>query len=694
MTKTKKIITCLMLFSIAIVCAIGVFGVKALSNDNNNDKINYKIAPEITVDMPVGFSAELPNAVLNKSYAIPLVTAIDVYGDELFVKTNLYAHYYSENRSSIQIENNSFIPQFYGVYTLCYTATDCFNNVATKIFDVVCQDKTPLTATVVEESGNYYVGREVKVNDILIKNNIGETSVSVTATCDKAVYTVKNGVFIPEYVGEYTIEYVYSDYSESGKVSYTINVEGDQTPIFTSEISLPSYYILGVSYTLPSVTCKVYRNNASYNVYPKISLRYLSSESSSVISNNEFTPMVEGDIVITYEATMSGYSAKKEFPAKVVDVNYYDELDMGKYFQGKDIGVKTLGYGLTISSLTDGAYADFINPLLSRSLTMNLGIDADKNAFNSLDIYLTDFDNKDLQVKLSYVKNGDSAEFTINDEDFYNASFGFNKATTLNFKYDNETRSASMGGSDNVVIGKTLYGEDFNGFESEFITVKFVFTGVTGYSTIYVYSIDNQTLSNESGDGARPHVVFSPYKKGEGSLGDVIELDRIYVADVLSPSYSVQFYVLAPNGLYATSVEGEVLDFDTDYTKKHSFVATENGRYDVYIVVKDGFGNSETFAYSVNVINKEGPTFDLPSDNIIVSAGNTIKLHEAKVSDNVTPADKISIYVVVVCPDWTTEIVENGETYSPTQYGKYTVNYYAWDTDGNISIASYTFTVK
>ena len=87
MTKTKRNILCLVF---ALVCLFSVvFAVSAIyanassSNDSNNGKVNYKIAPEIMVEMPKGFSNEFPNAVLNKSYKIPNSSAIDVYGDSL-----------------------------------------------------------------------------------------------------------------------------------------------------------------------------------------------------------------------------------------------------------------------------------------------------------------------------------------------------------------------------------------------------------------------------------------------------------------------------------------------------------------------------------------------------------------------------------------------------------------------------------
>ena len=507
MANTKRKILCLVF---ALVCLFSVvFAVSAIyanasaSNNSNNGKINYKIAPEITVEMPKGFSNEFPNAVLNKSYAIPNSSAIDVYGDSLTVKTELYVHYYSETRSLINIENNAFTPNFYGIYTVCYKATDCFGNLAIKTFDIVCQDKTPLTATIKEqENGTFYVGREVKVNDIEIFNHIGDTNVVVTATCANSVYTLENLSFVPEYSGEYTVEYTYSDYSETGKVSYVINVEENQTPIFTSEISLPEYFILGVDYNLPSVTCKAYRNNICYTIDPKISYRYANSTMSNEISGGEFKPTVAGDIIITYQASLLGQSATKEFNAKIVDVNFTGSMDMAKYFQGADVGVKTLSYGVMASTLKDGATLDFINKVLSRQLSMSLGVDADKNAFNSLDILLTDFENKNEKIKISFVKNGEDANVVINDEEVFPVSNGFNEATNLSFEYQNETKEVSFAGSSNIVISKTLDGKAFNGFSSDFITVEFGFGGVTGYSSIspcFINDIKSMSVKNQLG---------------------------------------------------------------------------------------------------------------------------------------------------------------------------------------------------
>lgn len=147
------------LCSVSLAFAVGAVVGSAAHGDGEKQKINYEIAPEISVKMPEGFLSALPNAVLNNSYKIPTATAVDVYGDELTVSTKLYAHYYSETRSFIQIENNAFIPAFYGVYTVCYTAIDDFGNAAMQTFDITCEEKQPLTASLMTPDEEYFVGQ-------------------------------------------------------------------------------------------------------------------------------------------------------------------------------------------------------------------------------------------------------------------------------------------------------------------------------------------------------------------------------------------------------------------------------------------------------------------------------------------------------------------------------------------------------
>ena len=171
MKAKKKMMVATTLATISLV-AFGAAGLvaSAFSKEIEKTKINYEMKPEISVGMPEGFSEHLPNAVLNKSYKIPSAFAVDVYGDDLTVRTDLYAHYYSETRSLLQIENESFIPTFYGIYTVCYTAVDDFGNVATQTYDITCEEKQPLSASVLEMSGEYFVAQEIRVANIEVEN--------------------------------------------------------------------------------------------------------------------------------------------------------------------------------------------------------------------------------------------------------------------------------------------------------------------------------------------------------------------------------------------------------------------------------------------------------------------------------------------------------------------------------------------
>ncbi len=694
MKTKKKMIVAAMLAAISSV-AFGAAGVlaNAANKETERTKINYEIKPEISVEFPEGFSGALPNAVLNKNYKIPAATAVDVYGDALSVRTVLYAHYYSETRSLIQIENNTFTPAFYGVYTVCYTATDDFGNVAVETFDILCEERQPLTASIAQTSGEYFAGREVKIADITVENAIGKIDVQATATCAYASYPVENSVFVPEYAGEYTIEYTYSDYSETNHISYTMTVQDDATPVFVSGICLPEYFILGANYTMPEGKCKAYRAGAVYSIAPTLSVNYVSKNYSEEIVGGVFAPKMEGDIVITYEASAFGKSEKREYSAKVVDVNFTGAMTMEKYFQGEDIGLSASSYGVAISTLKNGASAAFINSVLSQTLTMNLGIDADKNAFSSLDIYLTDAEDKSQVVKISFEKANGNAKMVVNDDDYAYTTVTFEQAANFAFEYINSTRTVSMAGSDKIEVLNTLSGEPFQGF-GEFITVKYVFDGVDGYSTAYVYSIDNQSFSNEKGDGMRPYIIFSTYSEGYRKVGELVQIDRIYVADVLDPNYTVKYYVVAPSGKFVIDVAGELLDMDTDYTKEYTFLAAEKGKYVVYMEVEDSAGNNEIYAYSINVINTSAPEITLSGVNTEVPATSSITLATATVWDDATPADKMSVYVVVLCPNWETVMAENGKVFKPDQYGTYTVYYYVTDGDGNIAMESYQFTVK
>ena len=140
--KNKKLVVVLaasVISAVSIVGAVGLHNGMANAASNVTSKKNYEIKPEISVEMPAGFVDVFPNAVLNRSYKIPTATAIDVYGDALTVRTALYAHYYSETRSLIQMENNAFTPGFYGVYTVCYLAIDEAGNSTFVSYTIVCE---------------------------------------------------------------------------------------------------------------------------------------------------------------------------------------------------------------------------------------------------------------------------------------------------------------------------------------------------------------------------------------------------------------------------------------------------------------------------------------------------------------------------------------------------------------------------
>ena len=285
---------------------------------------NYYIAPEIIVDTKEYSLENIPSAVKGESYKLFSAKATDVYGNELVVETKVYLHYYSENKSLIPIENNAFIPTSIGTYTICYYTVDSLNNEKLLTVDIECEEIETISITLNEKVLTGMVGHSQKVATYNLSNCNGNGKVEILAVSKETgkEYFVKDNSFIPEYTGEYIIKYLYSDYTSKGQENYVINVVEDKTPKFMGDVNLPEFFIVYAEYYLPELPSKAYINNKVYDLTPTIEVKYLESGRTEKLSSNTFVPAEDGDVVITYIASLFGNTNQKEFRAKCVDVDF------------------------------------------------------------------------------------------------------------------------------------------------------------------------------------------------------------------------------------------------------------------------------------------------------------------------------------------------------------------------------------
>ncbi len=697
--KTFNIKRCLCVgaFIAIALCGIGVSYLGETKAAVDSGSSVSAVEPKITIDPADGYSlTSIPYAVKGEGYRVFEASAVDAYGSELEVEKRVYLFYSSETRSRVYLKNGEFTPTQYGIYTVEYSATDLAGTTAIATYEVVCQEKEALTATVESEVETCVVGTEVQLSGLNYENAIGTTSYAITATHSegKVVYELgDDNSFVPMYVGDYTVEYAYSDYNETNKVSYTLKVTEREEPVIFNKVNLPKYFLVGCSYDLPLPECYSFSLGKPVKVQPSITIAYKSGKTLS-LESTKFTPQLAGEFSLIYTATFDGVSSTDSYELVAVDVEYTGELKMENYLYGDDVIKTATSSEIELTTAKDGASVEFVNAILAENLTIEFAFDVDQNNFNELEIWLTDSVNPEEQLKISVRKDKtDSSDLYLNDQLFGNMTNSFFNSDNVSLSYANASRSLFIGNSDTVVVKSANNGDEFKGFSSRYVYVKFAFAGVEGNSKVSLSKINNQVLFNE-GDSNSPVVVYSRYTEGKRQIGDMIEIAPVYVGDVLTPTYALRYYVKSPDGSYTIDENGVVLSPDnTIATNSYRFVARQIGRYLVTIAAGDGFGNEYTYSYAVTVVDKEAPILRISSTKSeTVKVGSYLNVRSATVSDNIS--EDISIFVYVIDPYGIVTEYNPNENFKLEYEGKYFVQYYAFDEAGNTAIKGYTVTVK
>ena len=383
-----------------------------------------------------------------------------------------------------------------------------------------------------------------------------------------------------------------------------------------------------------------------------------------------------------------------------VDVGYASakgngKIDVTKYFNTNDyVKKEALRSGVSFTTATDNSEIKFINKLLSVEFDIGFGFSKTNNHFDRLDITLTDSINKDEQIVISLLKKSNTvSDLAINGVVVSKVTVPFYSEDEQNLHYDNFTRKINIGNVENLLISKTANGEYFDGFTSEYITLSLKLSEVKGDSTVFIYKINNQTMSR-SGDTTVPHLYYDLYSGGKKTVGDMVTITRLYLSDVLAPSFSVDYSVKGPDGNYVTDINGVILSPENmDYTKDYVFEIPAYGRYFVSIKIADAFGNDDEFAYGINISDSSAPEISLEDNNTqTVKVGSSITIRKATAVDNIN--GKVDIYAYLVSPTLYTQEYKIGDTVVLNHKGIYHVYYYAYDEVGNVSFAEYTIVAE
>ena len=685
MKKIKKMLLAGCLF----LSAFAVSGTAvAIAENDSGDSRNLGYAPDITVNWG-DFSPEtVPDAVKDMPYQVFTAEAEDVYGNEIAVKTRVYLHYYTPNKTIVSLKNHTVTPVNYGFYTVEYTAKDEFGNANVVTYDFSCDNTEKLSVSIGEIQATALAGTETQIADYTYENEIGfvTTKITATHTGGKAVYDLTGKTsFVPLQLGEYTIEYACTDYNLTVKESYTLVVEKNENPVFLERCNMPKYFIVGKKYTLPKVAAYQFSIDKPVPVDPLITVK-VGKDKVKELDGYEFIPEKEGDLKIVYTIFCGENSQTQEYSAHAVDVGEVgDTFDIANYFYSTTALLNTTQECVHVLTETDGAKVDFIQPLFSRSFSFDFAATLQDANFKALNLYLKDSQDESVQLKITYGNPGRSnAYISVNDGRENGMKVGSFLQTIA---YDEALNAVKIGATESVACPN-----DFKGFPSGKIYFSFELSGVKSRSAIDLYAINNHMLLETGGDDFAPQIFFDIPDTNKFRIGDLITLSDLKVGDVLDSDVTVAYDVFAPDETNVISEEGVLLQGKIDYTRKYTFRATQLGEYRVRVSATDSVGNRQVYAFVVSVEDLTAPTVTLreklPTE---LKVGEILTVSDIMVKDDLSTTFKTSI--VLIAPMGEHKELAVGGKVKFTAAGVYKLYYMVTDESDNTTTLCYTITV-
>lgn len=659
------------------------------------------VESEIKIDAP----EVIPHAVVGSTYPCFDAQAFVATNNEGELFTSVYYSYYSQIKSEVPVVNSRFTVKYEGLYTIEYMVKDKFGNRTIETIDVQAVKRDKLSAEVSNDS-KYLAGVENVIPNLNVNSSYGEENVEIKVFgkfAGEEEFEIKEGRFVPDRVGEYVIKYQVSDFADTIFVEHKINVENNDTPIFLNDPVYDEYIIANASYKVIPMTAVVYvgGHKESVNVTTKINRlnerKGLVGEGS--IQNDSFAVSECAFVEIIYTATYGDNVTTHSIVRPVINVGYGDKLSMEKYFVDK-IGrascePKKLELRYTYTSLTsvDGVgRMQFARDVVADKFESTFGKLSHDNI--KLNVYLRDRINEKEQIKLTYyVLPNNIINFLINDQlfMFYNKNL-LTELTTLT--YSEYEKKIVLDGTQYCTVKSYMNGEEFTGFSSNYIYMEIELEGIETDTSFSVGSVCNQVFGNYKYDSVKPYYSLAK-NAGLQLLNTKYTIEPTYFADVLDPNITYSMTVYMPDKSIAKSVDGIELKNVSDTSRAYEIMLSSYGDYAIRFTVTDFSGNChEQVGYSIIVKDTVSPTITLANLKTEVKVGEVIEFPEIIVSDDITAAEELTIFVNVYAPTGIISRWNVGDALVIQAAGEYVVQVFCYDLSNNTASYSCTLTVK
>ncbi len=262
------------------------------------------------------------------------------------------------------------------------------------------------------------------------------------------------------------------------------------------------------------------------------------------------------------------------------------------------------------------------------------------------------------------------------------------KYRKFSFSLDDATAAIYDGNGNKVCDIKTWSdGLPFDGFEECKAYVSFELEGGQVGNKLILNTLSNQKFAQMNlayGDMCVPALALNCELKSEFvELGTELNIPMAYAYDVICRRSSIKMTVRTPDGDVLSGVAPQ----------EYKLNLSKAGKYTISYAVSDRNRNSTVYEFIYRVLDKQAPEIKLDGQYSKSYSGK-VKVLTATVSDNNDDSDKKAVsYIMLEKQDLKYSVVTAGDTLNLSK-GKYAIVYYAFDSDGNFTIARYEFEVK
>lgn len=660
--------------------------------DLQTNKLTDDIPPVVSIDYDKFSADNYPLGYVGNTYKVFEASAFDLNDGSVSVQKSVYYNYYSDNKSIVALNGNTFKPKRAGVYTIVYTAKDKFGNVQEEYVDIEVLDAAIVPEFSYSVSGDYQneciVGQYVSLPSVAFNGGVGYITEELTIVKNGKTYEAEGKSFRPMEEGNYTISFVASDYV--GRVcefNYDLVVVTSDAPIFVNnpEGLFARNYIVGYAHAMPNVQAISVNADGSVTDVPVTIIA-----NNGNVESGYYTPTEPGSVIFTLTASLNGKTSEATIERNVYSITNEYGIDMKSLFiANTSVAAEYSAEGYAEYKVTGTGKIEYVNTVLCENAFIKLQTDKEYKQIDSLIVRLYNPTDRSKKMELQ-LKNFDGLAFaSINGQDYQSVVNGdFSGLNAFEVRYVESSKTIS-------VNGLSYYGgESFNGIQSDYSVLEVEVIGAqeTSVYGLIVEKVGNQALKNDAVvDIGKPIISCFGEYGGLRELGSVYTTPKVFAKDMIDPiikSFTVS--ITAPDGSVVMADGEQILNAEV---KEYSFELTMYGSYFFEYVAKDSSNRKETFSYAIIVPDLTSPVVEVSgSYEKTANVGSTVTIASFTATDNVDDADKLTKTYFVYDPNGNFKIVK--DSFVADKAGKYVVYCYVTDSFGNVGLGYYSIEVK